>query len=526
VAEPHAGVHAIELMRALDAAGDRAGALRHANDYAQRVRVDLELEPDPNVLDFALQLRNGVTASTPLHSAQAAAIAVLPFLTLGADSGDNGFADGITEDVIAQLSKIRALKVISRTSVLAFRQRTLSVKEIGTRLGVTALLDGSVRQADQRVRIVATLVDVASEQQLWTATYDRELTDIFTIQTDVALQIARALKAELSRDEKARVSTLPTEDIRAYERFLEGRQWLIKYTPSALARAIEYFGRAIECDPTYALAHASLAMAHVELVEHGAMRPEPAFRRAAAALATALELDPELSAAHCTMGHLKAVHEFDWSGAEAAFRRALELNPSSADACALYGRLCSALGRYDEAIILQQRARELDPLAHRVDLATTLLRAGRYGQAIACAENAVELDAQHDRARVTLGWAYLLSGRTREGLAELERAARSSPGSTMWRAQLAEACALAGDAVKARVILEELEAEAQSLYVSPYHFAYVHTGLGEFERALDWLERAVEQRTGPAYGIRGSFLLAPLQQHPRFQALLQRMNLA
>ncbi|MGH7468664.1 MAG: tetratricopeptide repeat protein [Longimicrobiales bacterium] len=524
-AEPHSGAHAIELMRALDAAGDRAGALQHANDYAQRVRVDLELEPDPAVLALAQQLRSGAPGARTSGPAPVASIAVLPFLTLGADGEDDGFADGITEDVIAQLSKIRALKVISRTSVMAFKRRPHSVKEMGARLGVAALLDGSVRRAGERVRIVATLVDVASERQLWSDTYDRELTDIFAIQTDVALHIAGALKAELTRDEHARVARQPTRDIRAYERFLEGRQWLSRYSPSALARAIEYFSRAIEYDPGYALAHASLALAHLELVEDGAMHPEPAYRRAAAALTTALELDPELGAAHCSMGHLQAVSAYDWPAAEAAFKRAIELNPSGADAYALYGRLCAALERYDEAIALQQRARELDPLAHRVDLATTLLRAGRYDQAIAYAANAVELDADHDRARATLGWAYFLSGRTGAGLAELERAVASSKGNQMWLAQLAEAYALAGDPARARAILQELEAKAKSVYVSPYHFAYVYTGLGEAERALDWLERAVEERTGPAYSISGSFLLAPLQRHPRFQALLRRMNI-
>jgi serine/threonine-protein kinase len=318
----------------------------------------------------------------------------------------------------------------------------------------------------------------------------------------------------------------PTRDVQAYHLFLQGRRWLVQCTAAALARAIDYFDRAIARDPAFALACANVAMAHIELAELGTTQPEVEFRHAADAAASALRLDPELGAAHCVIGYLKTVREFDWAGAERDFKRALELSPSSADAYDLYGRLCAALERYDEAIALQRQAQELDPLAHRVDIATALLRAGRYEQAVRDAEHAVELDPAYDRARATLGWAYFLSGRRDEGLAELERAAAASPGNTLWLAQLGEAYAMAGNAAKAQGILRELEARAQGAYVSPYHFAYVYTGLGETDRAMDWLERAVADRTAAAYGIKGSFLFTPLQTHPRFRALLRQMNLA
>jgi tetratricopeptide (TPR) repeat protein len=219
------------------------------------------------------------------------------------------------------------------------------------------------------------------------------------------------------------------------------------------------------------------------------------------------------------------VGEFDWTGAEQDFKRALELSPSGADTYNLYGRLCAALGRYDEAIALHRRANELDPLAHRMDGVTALLRAGRYEEAVADAESAVELDPDHDRTRATLGWAYFLSGRRDEGLAELERAVAISRGNAMWMGQLGEAYAMAGNAVKARETLRELEDLARRAFVSPYHFAYIYAGLGEFDRAMDCLERAVAERTGPVYAIKGSFLLAPLHAHPRFRALLRTMKL-
>jgi TolB-like protein/Tfp pilus assembly protein PilF len=441
------------------------------------------------------------------------------------DAGNEYFADGITEDVIAQLSKIRALRVISRTSVMPFKQRQHSVKEIGATIGATTVLDGSVRHFGDRVRIVAKLIDVATNQHLWAETYDRQLTDIFAIQTDVALHIAAALKAELSRDEQARVRREPTRDLLAYQLFLQGREWLIKYTAEALPRAIEYFERAIARDPTFALAFANLAMAYTELGESGIVAPDIAYRRAADAGANALRLDPDLGAAYCTRGYLKGVREFDWVGAEQDFKRALELSPSGADTYDLYGRLCAAVGRYDDALALQQRAHELDPLAHRMDGVTTLLRAGRYDLAVADAESAVEFDPGYDRARATLGWAYYLSGRQDDGLAQLERAVSIAPGNTMWLGQLGEAYAMAGKRAKAHEILQELEDRARVAFVSHYHIAYVYTGLGEFDRAMDWLERAVAERTGPVYSIKASFLLAPLHPHPRFRALLRQMNL-
>ena len=360
------------------------------------------------------------------------------------------FADGITEDVIANLAKIHSLEVISRASVMPFKHRHQSIKSIGTTLGATAVLDGSVRRAGDRVRIVATLIDAGTEQQLWAETYDREMTDIFAIQSDVALRIATSLKAQLTRDEQSRVSRKPTRDLQAYHLFLQGRQSLARWTTQGVDIAIDFFERAIARDPTFALAYAHLAMGRVELAESGARPPEASYARAEESSKMALRLDPELSEAHCTLAYLKTVREFDWVGAEREFRRAIELSPSNADAFDLYGRLCAALGRFDESVDHLQRARELDPLAHRIDLATALMRADRLDEAVAYAEEAIEIDPDYDRALATVGWAYLLSGRSEEGLASLERAVAAAPENTMWRGQLGAAYAMAGKAPRAR----------------------------------------------------------------------------
>jgi TolB-like protein len=223
-ADPHSGAYAAGLMRALNAAGNRAGAIKHAGEHARRRRMDLDLDPDTKVVALAKRLHSGTEEEALLADRRSASVAVLPFLNLNGD-GENGlFADGITEDVIAHLSKIRALKVISRTSVMPFKRRQHSLREIGAMLGATTVLDGSIRHSGASVRIVAKLIDVRTDQHLWAETYDRQLTDIFSIQTDVALHIAASLKAELTRDEETRVRREPTKDLRAYQLFLKGQQ--------------------------------------------------------------------------------------------------------------------------------------------------------------------------------------------------------------------------------------------------------------------------------------------------------------
>jgi serine/threonine-protein kinase len=460
---------------------------------------------------------------------RAPSVAVLPFLNLSTDPENEFFADGITEDVIAQLSKIRSLKVISRTSVMQFKKREQSLREIAGALEVATLLEGSVRRAGDRVRIVAQLIDAEADQHLWSETYDRRLTDIFAIQTDVALQIASALEAELSPDERTRIQRKPTSNVRAYQLYLQGRNSYSRYAGDSVQKGIEYYRKAIAADPDYALAHTGLALIYAELAagEGGsALTPAQAYLEARQAVTRALELDSQLGEAHSVLALLKFTHDFDWAGAEAEFKLALQLNPGAADIYDHYGWLCGALQRWDEAVALVTRAQELDPLVHRADVANELIRSGRYPEALEAALRTVELDNDHPRGRSTLGWAYLKSGMPAEGIAELERATALAPERIMFRAQLGQAYALTGETEKAQQILRQLEQLSQTRYVSPYHMAYVYTGLGEADRAIDLLERAYDERAGSVYGIKGSFLFTTLHSHPRFKALLGKMNLA
>ena len=506
--------------RELPSAFDRVVAQCLAKDPAARFQSARDLEFALNALPPA-----------PVHSgikARSASVAVLPFVNLSADPENEFFADGITEDVIAHLTKIRSLKVISRTSVMTFKKRDCGLREIGEKLGASTLLEGSVRRAGNRVRIIAELVDGATDEHIWAETYDRDLTDIFAIQTDVALNIANALRAELSNDERARVGRRPTYDLEAYELYLRGRNSLSRFTQEGFRRSLIDFDAAIARDPNFALAWASIAEAHAEMCINGALdrSPEETIRLAKSAVARALELDNELGEVHGISGLIQFAFDFDWRGAERSFLKAVELSPGSAEVHDHYSWLCASLERYDDALREVRRARELDPIFIRSDVATTLLRAGRVEEALDEARRSVQNETEAPRCHSVLGWALIYHGEKAAGIASLEKAVSLSPGATLFLSQLGQACALTGDVERAQQILEKLRDRATREFVSPYHFAYIYTGLGEADTAIDYLERAFERRSGAIYGIKGSFLFNDLRTHPRFVSLVRRMNLS
>jgi len=324
--DPYSTRIALRLMRALEGAGERAEALRHGQAHARLLRDELEVEPDAELAAYSAELRSA--AQAPADTGRRS-VAVLPFENLGSDPDSDYFADGITEDVIAQLAKLAGMRVIARASVMPFKGRRGGLRDIGAELGANTLLTGSVRRATDRVRIVAQLVDAATEECLWSETYDRRLLDVFAIQTDVALNIADALRARLSPDERSRLHKRPTGDMEAYQLYLRGRYCQARHGDADTWQSIRYFERAIERDPGYALAHAGRGLSYSQLAENGALDARDAHRRARDAADRALELDPDLSEAHCLLGHTKFISEFDWNGSERAFRRAIELSPAT-----------------------------------------------------------------------------------------------------------------------------------------------------------------------------------------------------
>jgi serine/threonine protein kinase/tetratricopeptide (TPR) repeat protein len=527
---PHAGTTARSVIaRRFTEPPPRVRRQRPEVTPAVEQAIVRALAPDPEArFPSAAAFADGLVGVTAAQTPRPPSIAVLPFRNLSLDPENEFFADGITEDVIAQLSKIRSLRVISRGSAMRFKTREQSLREIGVALDVGTLLEGSVRRAGSRVRIVAQLIDAEADRPLWAETYDRELTDIFAIQSDVALQIAAALEAELSPEERRRIRKEPTEDVAAYQLYLLGNHCLSRWTQEGVERGLKHLEQALARDPDYALAHATIARAYSEIALGvvGGLPPEEAFRRSRAAAVRALEIDAGLAEAHAMLAMLKYVCDYDWSGAEEEFKRAIELNPNSGDTYDAYGLMLAALERYDEALEMQRRAHELDPLAHRLDAASTLLRAGRYDEALRVAIRVTEVEPHFAMAHATLGWAYLLNGMSDQGLAALQKAVALDPESTLYLAQLGQALARVGRTEEARQVLRRLEELSRQRYVSPYHMAYVHTGLGEHDRAMDWLERAYAARAGGVYGIKGSFLFSSLREHPRFKALLAKMNLA
>jgi serine/threonine-protein kinase len=469
------------------------------------------------------------TPAETLHAVRAAAasVAVLPFSNLSADSENEFFADGITEDVIAHLAKIRSLKVISRTSVMTFKKSDRSLREIGEKLGAATVVEGSIRRAGNRVRIVAQLIDALTDEHIWADTYDRDLTDIFAIQSEVALNIANALRTQLSNDERARMVRQPTQNFAAYEAYLRGRHSFSRFSEEGFRRSLIDYEAAIARDPSFALAWASMAESYIEICINGfaGSSPEDTIRNARAAAARAIEIDDQLAEAHSISGFVRFVFDFDWPGAERDFLTALELSPGNADAHNHYSWLCSSLERYDDALREVRRARELDPMLIQTDVATTLLRAGRIDEALEEARISLRNDPATSRAHSNLGWALIFHGDPAAGIASLARASALSPQSTLFLSQLGQAYAVTGDLERAKKILQQLHDRAIHEIVSPYHFAYVYAGLGEADAAIDWLERAFERRSGAIYGIKGSFLFRNLRGHPRFNSLLRKMNL-
>jgi len=392
---------------------------------------------------------------------------------------------------------------------------------------VDVLVEGSVRRSGNRVRIVAQLVDPHRDAHLWSATYDRDLDDVFAIQSDVAMQIAAALKAEMTSDERERIQQPPTRDLEAYQFYMQGRYHLVKFTQEGTIKSLAFFEQAVAHDPAFAQAFVGMAHAQMEFGIEGiaGILPLEAYARAQKSVDRALALDGRLAEAHGILGLLLVTRDFQWAKAEAELRLAITLSPSCSDAYDHLGWLCSAQGRFEEALGLMRRARALDPIAHRSDVANELMRMGRFQEALEEAERALKLDPSFPRSHGVHGWTCLALGHKEEGLAALARAVELTPDSTLFRAQLGQAYGMTGEEAKARELLAELEALSRTRPVAPYHFAHIHTGLGERETALDCLEQAFEQRSGAIFGIKGSYLFRSLRGHPRFQKLLERMNL-
>jgi serine/threonine protein kinase/Tfp pilus assembly protein PilF len=454
-------------------------------------------------------------------------IGVLPFRSLSDSRDDEYFSDGTTEDIITHLSKIRELRVISRTSVMRYKHSEKSIPEIGRELGVATILEGSVRRAGGRVRIVAQLLDAQTDEHMWAETYDRDMKDIFAIQSDVAEKIAAALKAELSPVEKERIERKPTESMEAYNYYLKGRFYWNKRRGEDLRTAVDYFNQAIETDPAYALAYAGLASTYVLLPEYAGLPAKEFMPKAEAAARKALELDPALAEPHAVLGLIKRSYEWDWVGAESEFNRAIELNPSYPTAHHWYSLMLCESGRFDEAQAEIRLAQELDPLSLVINVA---MGSGpyykrQYDKAVEECKKTLELDPNFALARFVLGRAYVEQGEFEAGIAEFEKARAIVGSSSLGPGDVGNAYARAGRKSDAAKILDELLQLSRQGYSVSYDIALVYWGLGDKNQALEWLERAYEERSSFLDEIKVDPKWDGLRSDPRFVALMKKVGL-
>jgi TolB-like protein/Tfp pilus assembly protein PilF len=463
-------------------------------------------------------------APTPAPSS----VAVLPLKNLSSDPESEFFSDGMTEDVISQLSKIGALKVISRTSCMLYKNREMGLRDIAADLGVENVVEGSVRRDGDRLRVVAQLIDASTDQHLWGETFDRQLTDVFLIQSEIAKSIADALEARLSPGERKRIDAVPTEDLEAYNLCLLGRHFWSRWTEEDLLRSTELFTQAVERDPGYARAHYELGVAWATLaLGYWSYRPLDVFPKAALSIKRALELDSGLADAHAWDGLIKQWFELDWTNAETCFTRAITLDPSSAHAHDSYGWWLTSVARHEEAEVESARATELDPLSLfvRCNAALGAYRARDYGRSVQLFEHAISLDPNLPMGHGLSSLAHVKNGSPQLALEEAALGDRLSRGETPYLAMHAYALAACGPADDARSILEELEKRRRTENVWLVGLAMAYANLGEHDLAFERLEEAIRERVGWITWLGVEPSLDCIRDDPRFEGLLEKVGL-
>jgi TolB-like protein/Flp pilus assembly protein TadD len=461
--------------------------------------------------------------STP---ANRKSIAVLPFKNLSDSKEDEYFSDGITDDIIAQLSKISELKVISRTSTMQYKRMNKNVREIGEELDVATVLEGSVRRVGNQIRIVAQLIDAKNEGHLWAETYDKEMIQIFEVQSDVAKKIAVALKTKLTSGEKERIEKKQTEDTEAYKLYLKGRFYWNKRVLDDVKAAIDCFKQAIEKDPNYALAYAGLASAYAVIPSYGLL-PAESYINARNAAMKALEIDSTLAEAHAVLGEIAGSHYYDWDVAEKHYRWAIELDPSYPTAHQWYSSMLMFLGRFDEALTEAKRALELDPLSLVIslNLGDVYYTMRRYDQAEEQYKNIIALDETFPWSHSGLAGIYEVQGRFDDAIAEYMKAKDLGGNMPYSYAILGPIYAKSGRKADALNMLDELLRLDQQGNPVSYGIANVYFELGEKEKAFEWLEKSYQNREMWLLVLGSDPLWDDIRSDPRGIALLKKMGL-
>jgi serine/threonine protein kinase/Tol biopolymer transport system component/Tfp pilus assembly protein PilF len=453
-------------------------------------------------------------------------LAVLPLTNASPDPNLEYLSDGITESIINSLSQLPHIRVMARSSVFRYKGRDVGPQEIGGELGVRAVLTGRVLQVGDRLVVGAELVDTTDETQLWGKHYNRNFSDIFEVQEEIAHEISEALRLRLTGKEQKRLAKRYTENTEAYQLYLKGLHFFNKKSVEGYNKAIEHFQQAIELDPNYALAYAGLADCYANS-SFAEISPKDARVKARAAATKALEIDDKLAEAHNALAHVKVNLDWDWSGAEREFTLALELNPNYAEAHHRYSHYLVAMGRFEESLTESFRGLELDPLdlTMNTHLGWHYLMARQDDQAIEQLQKTLELDHSFINARLYLARAYERKGMCREAIAEIQKVRGFYGQSQIASGLLGHALAVAGQRDEALNIVEELNEQSKREHVWPYNIAIIHVGLGRTDEALQWLERAYLEHSDDLIYLKVDPVFDSLRSDPRFKDLLRRVGL-
>lgn len=453
-------------------------------------------------------------------------LAVLPLENLSGDAKQDYFADGMSDALTTNLSQIRGLRVISRSSVMQYKGKHMPVSEIANELHVDAVVEGSVVRSNDRVRISAELVRGETQQNLWAQSYERPYKDILALQNEVASDIVKEIQIQITQQERARLSSSRAVIPAAYDAYLEGRYDAGKRTGDALTQSVADFRRAIELDPSYAPAYAGLATSLAVLAEYKDVPPTNLLFEAESAAKKAAQLDENLAEAHAALGLIR-YSLLNWQGVFDEYQRAIELNPGEANAHHWYALALSESGKSEQGIAEVKLARELDPRSRIINanVAWCLYLAGKYDEAIGQARQTLTLDPSFAVAHGYLGQAYLEKGNYENSIEEFQKAISLSGGETSYKAELANAYAVAGRQEDARTVLGELLRLSSKQFVSPYSLALIYTGLGEKDAAFEWLNKAYDARIVRMMSLSVHPRFASLRSDPRFKSLIQRTGL-
>ena len=454
-------------------------------------------------------------------------LAVLPLESLSGDASQDYFADGMTDELITDLGQISALRVISRTSAMAYKRVHRPLAEIARELNVEAVVEGTVLRSGERVRITAQLIQVPNEKHLWAQSYEGDLKDSLALQNSVARAIAQQIQVTLNPQEDAALKKSSPVNAEAYEAYLRGRYFWNKRTRDGLVRASDYFQHAIDTDPDYARAYSGLADSYALSGdwEYGILSPQDAFPKAKAAATKALALDDNLSEAHTSLAFIQDLYDWGWASAEKEYKRALALNPGYATAHHWYAWHLIVMGRNDEGIAELKKAESLDPLSLIIsaDLADALSIAHRYDESVQQSQQTIEMDPHFAVAHYQLGQALEQKHNHDEAIAEFRRAIELSGGNTTFESNLANAYAVSGRKEEAMKIVKDLESRQSQNSSTDASIALIYVGLGDNDQSMIWLNKAYQARFNPSILMRPVF--DPLRSDPRFQDLLHRIGL-